>query len=57
MFGREIGVDARSSILKLYVRVRLLPHVAEGRKRVPLLGRKKEMVAGTVTRVVTVRMK
>jgi hypothetical protein len=56
MFGDEVGVYPRSGVLELWLRVNTI--VRGGSYRgAPLLGLRKEIVVGTVTSVVTVRMK
>jgi hypothetical protein len=60
MFGREVGFYCCAGILELCVRVRKPKRGGAGgcrRRCAPLLDRKKEIVAGTVTSVVIVKMK
>jgi hypothetical protein len=56
MFGREVGLYPRSGVLKLWAHVSGWHQVAV-QGSAPLLGLRNEIVVGTVTRVVTVRMK
>jgi hypothetical protein len=56
MFGDKVRVYPRASVLELWLRVSDWVQ-AHGSGSVPLLGLRNEMVMGTVTRVVTVRMK
>lgn len=56
MFGCEIGVYPCSGVLELCSRVNVCQYGGSG-ECIPLLGLRKEIVVGTVTNVVTVRMK
>ncbi len=57
MLRREVRLYARSRIFELWDIVSLQPIGTVKEETAPLLGRKKDIVVGTVTRAVTVRMK
>jgi hypothetical protein len=56
MFGDKVGVYAGSCVLELWIRVNIWSRV-HSKRCAPLLDLKNEIVVGTVTRVVTVRIK